>query len=101
MIKPLDDLEIYELLQAAYPGKFTDDDEGFEDAQEFADNLAGWEEVADLLGRVAMLAMPMRSPLTGSLHHALGNVTIKDDQVYLVAAVKRPVKSEAEEDAES
>ena len=99
MTKPLDDLEIYDLLQAAYPGKFTDDDEGFEDAQEFADSLAGWEDIADLLGRVVMLAMPMGSPLTGSLHHVLGNVTFKDGQVYMMAAVKRPVKSEAEEDA--
>lgn len=93
-MKPLNDLEIYELLQAAYPGKFTDDDEGFEDAQEFADNLAGWEEVADLLGRVAMLAMPMGSPLTGSLHHVLGQVTIREGQAYMMAAVKRPVKIE-------
>lgn len=100
-MKPLDDLEMFELLSAAYPGKFNDDNEGWDSALEFADSISGWEEVADLLGRVAMLAMPMCSPLTGSLHHVLGQVTIREGQAYMMAAVKRPVKIEAEEDAES
>lgn len=101
MIKPLSELEMYDLLQAAYPGKFTDDDDGFEDAQEFAEDLSGWDEVADLLGRVAMLAMPMGSPLTGSLHHVLGQVTIREGQAYMMAAVKRPVKIEVNNDKQS
>lgn len=95
MPKPLDDLEMFELLQAAYPEKFIgDSDEVFEAAQEFAESISGWEEVADLLGRVAMLTMPMGSPLTGSLHHVLGQVTIREGQAYMMAAVKRPVKIE-------
>lgn len=98
MPKPLDDLEMFELLQVAYPEKFIgDSDEVFEAAQEFADSISGWEEVADLLGRVAMLTMPMESPLTGKPHHVLGRITIKSDQAYMMSVVKRPVKSEATE----
>lgn len=93
MIKPLSDLEMYDLLQAAYPGKFTDDDDGFEDAQEFAEDLSGWDEVADLLGRVAMLTMPMEQPLTGNHVHVLGEIKKTDcGSYYMMAAVKRPVK---------
>jgi len=51
MIEPLDDLEMFELLQIAYPEKFPGDgNETFEAAQEFAESISGWEEVADLLG---------------------------------------------------
>jgi len=51
--KPLDDLELFELLRAAYPEKFKDDDdETWNAAQSFADDIAGWQDVADLLGRV-------------------------------------------------
>ena len=88
--KPLDDLEMFELLQAAYPEKFPDDEEEtWEAAQSFADEISGWEQIADLLGRVAMLTMPMQSPLTGKYAHCLGKITIHDDQASMVAAVRR------------
>ena len=90
--KPLDDLEMFELLQAAYPEKFPDDeDETWEAAQNFADEISGWEEIADLLGRVTMLTMPMGSPLTGAAAHCLGKVTINDGKVNMLAAVRREV----------
>lgn len=96
MIKPLSDLEMYDLLKAAYPGKFSDDDDGFEDAQEFAEDLSGWDEIAELLGRVAMLAMPVKSMFSEDIHHVLGEVTIKEDSAQIIAAVKRePNKGEA------
>ncbi len=88
--KPLDDLEMFELLQAAYPEKFpNDEDETWEAAQNFADEISGWEEIADLLGRVAMLTIPMESPLTGTVAHCLGKVTINDGKVNMLAAVRR------------
>jgi hypothetical protein len=90
--KPLDDLEMFELLQAAYPEKFADEnDETWEAAQQFADEISGWEAVADLLGRVAMLTMPMESGMTKRFSHCLGTVTIKDGAAQMVAAVRRDV----------
>jgi hypothetical protein len=90
--KPLDDLEMFELLSAAYPEKFKDDeDETWEAAQQFADEISGFEEVADLLGRVVMLTMPMESGLTKRLSHCLGSVTIKEGSAQMIAAVRRDV----------
>lgn len=88
--KPLDDLEMFELLRAAYPEKFTDDEnETWEAAQQFADEISGWDEIADLLGRVVILTVPIGSCLTGQLAHCLGAVTIKDGAVHIEAAVRR------------
>lgn len=90
-IQPLDDLEMFELLQAAYPEKFPDDDddETFGAALDFAEDLSGFEELADLLGRVVMLTMPMESGLTKRLSHCLGRVTLHDGQARMIAAVRR------------
>lgn len=88
--KPLDELEMFELLQAAYPEKFSgDDDKTFDAAMYFAEDLSGFEELADLLGRVAMLTMPMKSGLTQRLSHCLGVVTISDGTASMCAAVRR------------
>ena len=87
---PLTDLEMFELLQAAYPEKFIgDDDETWEAAQDFAANIEGWEDVADLLGRVVMLTIPMESALTKRMSHCLGKVIIEDNQAFMCAAVRR------------
>lgn len=89
---PLDDLEMFDLLQAAYPEKFKgDDDETFEAAQEFADSISGWEAIAELLGRVAMLTMPTESGMTKRLSHCLGTVTISGGAAHMIAAVRRDV----------
>ena len=88
--KPLDDLEMFDLLRAAYPEKFTDDEDAtWEAAQQFADEISGWDDVADLLGRVVMLTMPMSSGLTKRTSHCLGAVTIRDGSAHMVAAVRR------------
>lgn len=89
--KPLDELEMFELMQAAYhPEKFSgDDDETWEAAHLFADEICGWEDVAELLGRVVMLTMPMESGLTKRLSHCLGRVTIRGGQAHMIAAVRR------------
>lgn len=96
--KPLDDLEMHELLRLLYPEHIrSDDDEYFELSQDICDNatidLGDGVEVslADLLGRVAMLTMPMESGLTKRLSHCLGAVTIKDGSAQMMAAVRRDV----------
>lgn len=91
-VKPLDDLEMFELLSAAYPEKFSGDDDATWDAtQDFADEISGYDEIADLLARVAMLTMPMSSGLTQRLSHCLGPVTITDNKASMIAAVRRDV----------
>lgn len=95
--RPLDDLEMYELLMLAYPEKFEpidDEEEAFEFAQELADNLSGWEEISDLLGRIVMLSQPMGGALSGALQHCLGDVKVKDGQILMMAAVKRDINEQ-------
>jgi hypothetical protein len=90
--KPLDDLELFDLLKAAYPEKFEEDDDATWDAaQQFADDISGWQDVAELLGRVVMLTMPMEGGITGRLYHCLGVVTIEDDVTHMTAVVRRDV----------
>jgi len=90
--QPLDDLEMFELLQACYPEKFPDEaDETFEAAMNFASELSGFDELADLLGRVAMMTMPMKSGLTGRLSHCLGKVEFSNGAASMSAAVRRDV----------
>lgn len=88
--KRLDELEMFELLQAAYPEKFAgEDDDTYEAAQIFADGLSGWEDISELLGRIVMLTMPMQSPLTNTWAHCLGKVVIHDGKANMIAAVQR------------
>jgi len=87
---PLNDLEMFELLQAAYPEKFpNDDNETWDAAQEFADQIEGYDMIADLLGRVVMLTMPIKSMLTDKYHHCLGKIEIKNGNALMISAVKR------------
>ena len=96
--KALDDLEMFQVLQAAYPEKFQDgEDETWEAALVFADELSGFDDIADLLGRVVMLTMPMNSPLTGRYSHCLGKVVIGDHKVNMRSAVSRYVPSAEDE----
>lgn len=94
--KPLDDLEMHELLRILYPDHIkSDDDEYFELSQSICMDatvdLGDGVEVylADLLGRVVMLTMPMESGLTRRLSHCLGKVAISDGQAKMIAAVRR------------
>jgi hypothetical protein len=96
--KPLDDLEMFELLAAAYPEKFKDEsDETWEAAMEFASELSGFDQLADLLGRVAMLTMPMKSGLTERWSHCLGRVEVKDRSIHMTAAVRRDFEPKAQQ----
>ena len=103
--KPLDDLEMHELLRLCYPDHIKNDDDEFFDlsagicANATVDIGDGVEvALADLLGRVVMLTMPMRAGMTGRLSHCIGAVTIRDGSVDMVAAVRRdaPAPSEGE-----
>ncbi|PHS64375.1 MAG: hypothetical protein COB09_08350 [Thalassobium sp.] len=94
----LDELEMFELLQAAYPEKFiNEDDETWDAAQQFADDLSGWEDIAELLGRVVMLTMPMGSGITKRLSHCIGPVTIADGKAHMIAAVRRDAQEAGDE----
>lgn len=88
-VKRLDDLEMFDLLSAAYPGKFTDDDAGWDSAQNFAEEISGWEDVSDLLGRVVMLTMPMESGITKRLYNCLGKIELHKGEARMIAAVRR------------
>lgn len=91
--KPLDDGEMQELIWAAYPERFNEenDPEG-ELALAFASEIEGFDEIADLLGRVVMLTIPQQSALTGRNFHALGTVIPTESSVIMRAAVKREFK---------
>jgi len=94
--QPLDDLEMHELLRLIYPEHIrSDDDEYFDLSADIAENCIvdlgdGFEvSLADLLGRVVMLAMPLQSELTGKYWHALGDVIVGDSAFQIHAVVKR------------
>jgi len=71
--KPLDDLELYELLVAAYPERFdaNSEDDLWYEVMDFASEMfANFNErneldnISDLLGRVVMLTNPMQSAIS-------------------------------------
>lgn len=99
--KPLDDLELYEVLVAAYPERFAGREDKGEDiwneVMEFGDEICAemdQEALCDLLGRLVMLTMPMQAALSGKPRHALGTITIHDGQARMAAAVSRDVDLE-------
>ncbi|MGL6448916.1 hypothetical protein ACSZNO_21570 [Aeromonas veronii] len=94
--KPASDLELYDLLVAAYPDKFNEDgpDDIWDDVMEFAEELVSSGDVgvlSELLGRVVMLASPMQGMIAGESRHSLGKVTIQGNQVLMTSAISRPV----------
>lgn len=95
--KRLDDLELYELIVAAYPEKFGGRDEAGDDlwdeVMDFVDELCGEMDehsLRGLLGRLVMLSMPMRG-ISGELSHVLGTVEIANETANMTAAVRRPL----------
>lgn len=96
-VKSLDDLELHDLLRLLYPEHIqSDDDEYFELSQEahmsVVDLGGGFEvDLPDILARVVMLSVPMGGGLSGKMYHCLGEVTVKDGAVHMMAAVRREV----------
>ena len=93
---PLDQLEMHDLLRLIYPEHIrSDEDEYFDLSAEVADecmiNLGDGVEVplAELLARVCTLTMPMQSHLSKTWRHALGEMTLSNGQVSMLAAVRR------------
>lgn len=99
MPKPLDPLELVELMAAAYPERIDTEADDVETKVEELIEEACLEDplgfVAEMLGRVVYLAPAMASPLSGEAHHVLGRNWVKDQQLHMVAAVKREVKTDA------
>lgn len=88
--QPLDDLEMVELIWAAYPERFKDEsNEDWEAALQLAEEIDGFDDLADLLGRVVMLTIPAASSFTGDYYHTLGKVVKGGGSWNMVAAVKR------------
>ena len=90
-IKPLDDLERFEVMQAMFPDEIWDDNDALDDIEDmiwekFSINI---EDFDLLVGHLAMLAPIQQSPLTGNLHHVLGTVKVVGDGQIITAAVKR------------
>ena len=87
---PLSEVEMFELLKTAHPDRFRgDDDETWEDVMDFVDSMGGFEDLADLLGRVVMLTAPMTSPLTGTRMHCLGRAGVVGGAVQMESVVRR------------
>lgn len=96
---PLTDLELYEVIVAAYPEKFGERDELGEDlwdeVMEFIRDELGDEDIlCQILGRVVMLTMPSSSSFNKLPRHVLGVVEIKDGTAHMTAAVSRDVVKE-------
>lgn len=92
--QPADELEIYELMLAAYPDRFQEgDDDIWDEVMEFAENQFGDLDVfGDLLGRLVLLTHPMVSALgPKEVTHCLGKIAIADDNVHMIAAIQRKV----------
>ena len=97
--RPLDSLEMHELLRLIYPEHIlSDEDMYFDLSADVAENCIvdlgdGFKvTLADLLGRVVMLTTPLESGLTGKLVHELGKVTVSDSSVQMYAVVKRSAR---------
>lgn len=91
--KPLSDLELYELIVAAYPDRFNEnsDDDIWDEVMAFAEDQFGdVENLMELLGRVVMLTLPMKAALSGGLRHCLGTVEFNESGAFMVSAVSRP-----------
>lgn len=97
--RPLEDLELFELMVAAYPEKFAareaSGDDIWDEVMEFADDLCAemdQAELCKLMGRIVMLTMPMQAGITGEGRHALGPIEVREGKALMTAAVSRPFK---------
>jgi hypothetical protein len=102
----LTDLELYEVLVAAYPEKFGErDEEGddlWDEVMEFADSICAdmdETELRRMIGRLVFLSMPMQGALSGEAKHCLGKIKILGGQAHMTAAVSRKIVIEEGDDA--
>ena len=97
--KPASELEIYDLIVAAYPDRFTEgEDDIWDEVMEFAElQFRDLDVLADLLGRLVLLAHPMESVIGKELTHCLGPITLHGGRLLMTAAIQRKVSIEASE----
>lgn len=100
--KPITDLELFEIIVAAYPERFEAREEAGDDlwdeVMEFVEDdlvgevLCSEEGLRQLLGRILLLTNPLHSPLSGKLFHALGKVEIRNGAIYMLGGAKAEIK---------
>lgn len=93
-VKPATDLELYEIMVAAYPDTFNENsnDDIWDEVMAFAEDMFGDIELfSEFLGRIVLLTSPMTSAINGELSHCLGKVEVKKGKAYMTTAIKRPV----------
>lgn len=91
-ITPASDLELYEVIVAAYPDKFDENAEGdiWDDVMEFVEEEIGdTEAIMELIGRMVYLTNPMQSAIAGKVSHCIGPVTINNNQAHMMSAIQR------------
>ena len=96
-ITPASDLELYEVIVAAYPDKFDENADGdiWDDVMEFVEEEIGdTEAIMELIGRMVYLTSPLRSAITDNISHCIGPVTITDNQSHMMAAIQRDIKTQ-------
>jgi hypothetical protein len=100
--KPISDLELYEIIVAAYPDKFKENSEedNWDEVMDFIASKFDIEELSELLGRLVYLTMPMQSPLTNKYAHCLGKVSFVKNSVNMAVAVKREIEIKKEKNNE-
>ena len=82
--RPLDELEMYDLMRAAYPELFPDDDDATWDRiEDFVENFEAYDGLAELLGRVVMLTNPMSSVPFRSKPPSVGTLSSQNTQETL------------------
>lgn len=95
MKKPVDDLELYEILNKIYPQHFGDNDEDYQKALAFLENInelckqfddTSFFKLDEFIEKLVYLAPVLHSELTQKAYHALGETT-KDGSFY--AFIKR------------
>ena len=91
---PLSYEEMLAILHAAYPGRFEDQSrvERVTALLGFIDSVRGFEDIADLLGRVVMLTMPMTDPETFQTMHCVGRLSVTRGRTRMDPAVRREVR---------
>ncbi|WP_445364875.1 hypothetical protein ACJJJB_00250 (plasmid) [Microbulbifer sp. ANSA001] len=104
--KPADELEIYDIMVAAYPERFAEREAAGEDLwdevmdftyKKFGNGSSNIGHIAELLGRIVMLTNPLQSAITNTAMHAIGPVTFtSDNQAMMDAVISR--KAELKQD---
>ncbi|UZD98493.1 hypothetical protein LOY64_29995 (plasmid) [Pseudomonas corrugata] len=97
----LSDLELFEIIVAAYPERFEareeKGDDIWDEVIEFAENdlcgdlLQDEQGLRELLGRILLLTNPLHAPLSGKLYHALGKVEIRDNTIHMLGGAKSEI----------